>query len=186
MLKDMTTLQIVLAILGISALIAWHELGHFLTALLFKMRVVRYSLGIGPKLIGFKRGEIQYQLSWLPFGGFVQIFGMTPFEPGAIEDPRSFLNAPRWQRILVFAAGPGFNYGLAAVLFFIFFYFFPGGSVHIADVVEGSAAEEAGLLPGDAVYAAGGKSLRSDADFVNRIAQGGTFTLYIRRDLEEL
>lgn len=182
----MTTLQILLAVAGISALIAWHELGHYLAARVFGMRVVRYALGIGPKLWGVEKGGIQYQISWLPFGGFVQIFGMTPFEQGAIQDPRSFINAPRWQRIIVYVMGPAFNYILAAALFFCFFLFFPGGTVHVMDVVDDSAAQEAGLLPGDVIYGVGGRALRSEADFLNKIQGGGSFDAYVRRDFAEV
>ncbi len=186
MLKDMTTLQILLAVAGISALIAWHELGHYLAARIFGMRVVRYALGIGPKVWGVEKGGIQYQISALPFGGFVQIFGMTPFEPGAIQDPRAFINAPRWQRIVVYVMGPAFNYILAAGLFFCFFLFFPGGTVHVVDVVDQSAAQEAGLLPGDVIYGVDGRALRSEADFLNKIQGGGSFQAYVRRDFAEV
>ena len=118
MLRDMSLLQIVLAIVGIGFLIAWHELGHYLTARLLGMRVLRYSIGFGPRVWGFRRNEIDYQIAALPLGGFVQIKGMTSLEDGAKEDPQSFVNRPRWARFLVLAAGPGFNYAMAAALFF--------------------------------------------------------------------
>ena len=125
MLRDMSALQIILAIAGIGLLIAWHELGHYTVARLLGMRVLKYSIGFGPKLWGFRKGDIDYQIAVLPLGGFVQIKGMSPLEDGAVGDPRSFCMRPRWARWLVLAAGPGFNYVMAAVLFFVYFAAWP-------------------------------------------------------------
>src|SRR3954471_9454208 len=98
MLHGMGPLHIALAILGIGALIAWHELGHYVVARLLGMRVLKYSIGFGPKIWGFTHKEIDYQLAGLPLGGFVQIKGMTPLEEGAVGDPKSFIMRPRWAR----------------------------------------------------------------------------------------
>ena len=180
----MTPLQIALAVLGISFLIAWHELGHYLLARAFKMRVVRYALGIGPKILGVEHRGIQYQISAFPFGGFVQIFGMTPFEEGAEDDPRAFINQPRWQRIIVYAAGPGFNYALAVILFFFYFLFFAPSGVAITEVVAGSAAEQAHLMPGDIVRMVDDKVVRDASVLAQRMQQGDPATLVVQRDLE--
>src|SRR5690606_37518066 len=113
------------AIAGVAFLIAWHELGHYVAARLLGMRVLKYSIGFGPKIIGFRHADIDYQVGALPLGGYVQILGMTHLEEGAKDDPRSFINRPRWARWLVLAAGPGFNYILAAGLFFAYGWFWP-------------------------------------------------------------
>ena len=169
MLRDFTAGQIALALLGIGALIAWHELGHYLVARLAGMRVLRYSIGFGPKLFGFSRRGIDYQVALLPFGGFVQIFGMTPLEPGAREDPRSFVNASRGARAAVLLAGPGFNYLLAFALFFLFHVAWPGVLAKVTSVTPSSAAEAAGLVNGDLITQVGGRNLRTFAQLEERL-----------------
>ena len=168
----MSALQILLAILGVGFLIAWHELGHYAVARALGMRVVRFSIGFGPRLWGFRRDDIDYQLAALPLGGFVQIKGMTSLEPGAVEDPKSFINAARWRRWLVLAAGPGFNYLLAAVLFFIYLWAWPspvsGPAVELQQVIPGGPAAAAGLQTGDVVVDIDGQPLE-DGDFRGRI-----------------
>jgi regulator of sigma E protease len=182
-LRDMNVLQIALAILSVGTLIAWHELGHFLVARAFRMRVLKYSLGFGPRLWGFERGGIEYRLSAIPLGGYVQIFGMSPLEPGAREDPLSFLNAPRYARLLTILAGPAFNYALAFAMFFVFFFSWPGGVMRVDAVQEGSPAAEAGLEAGDAVFGVAGRSLRTESNFWDRLGTQGT-SLYVARPVE--
>lgn len=169
MLKDASTFQIVVAVLSLGFLIAWHEAGHYLVARLTGMRVVRYVVGFGPRVLTFTRGEIEYGLSLLPFGGFVQIFGMTPFEEGALADPRAYINRPRWQRFAVIGAGPLANYALALVLFFVFSLVFPQGPAVVEQVVPGSPAATAGLAVGDVVYRADGREFSSTEDVVKRL-----------------
>ncbi len=161
----MSAAQIALAILGVGALIAWHELGHYLVARMTGMRVLKYSLGFGPRLWGFERDGIEYRLSAVPLGGYVHIFGMSPLEPGAREDPRSFMNAPRWARLLVMLAGAGFNYLLAFVLFWVFFASWPGGMMRVSDVTPGSPLATAGVEAGDRVFSVDGRQLRQERVF---------------------
>jgi len=181
MLRDLSVLNVVFAILGIGALIAWHELGHYVLARLCGMRVLKYSLGFGPALAKFTHQDIQYQISALPLGGYVQIFGMTPYEEGAVEDPRSFLNQPRWQRILVMAAGPGFNYALAAFLFAITLALFPGGGLVIDGVEDGSPAATAGLVAGDTVTRVDGKTVRGAETLTDRTRAAEPVKLVVQR-----
>src|SRR5689334_14822944 len=96
--------SIVLAALGISFLIFIHELGHFLAARAFKVRVETFSLGFGPRVAGFRRGQTDYRLSLVPLGGYVKMAG----EYGDLRDS-SVLAAddlaakPAWQRAIIFA-----------------------------------------------------------------------------------
>jgi regulator of sigma E protease len=180
-LKDMTAAQIVLAILGVGALIAWHELGHYALARLTGMRVLKFSVGFGPKLWSFVKNDIEYRLSAIPLGGYVQIAGMSPLEPGALEDPRSFIFAPRWARIATIAAGPAFNYVLAFFLLWVFFFSWPGGMVVLDEVKPGSPAAEAGLVAGDRVYGAGGRRIRNEAQFIERLSSAEKTSLYVMR-----
>ena len=127
----------------------------------FDVRVLAFSLGFGKRLFGFKRGETDYRVSLVPLGGYVRLGGENPDEVS--DDPREFLNKPRWQRILVYLAGPAMNVvlsiGIMAVLFAA------GTSVSIdpgslepvvGAVVDGSPAATAGLEPGDRIVSIGG------------------------------
>ena len=97
-----------------------HELGHFLTAKKFGMRVTQFFVGFGQTLWSTFRGETEYGVKALPFGGFVKITGMTSVEEVDVADePRSFRNQPGWQRIIVLAAGSFMHFVLALFLFFV-------------------------------------------------------------------
>jgi membrane-associated protease RseP (regulator of RpoE activity) len=96
-----------------------HETGHFVAAKKFGMKVTRYFVGFGPTIWSTRRGETEYGLKALPLGGFVKIVGMTSMDDVAPEDePRSFRQAPGWQRLVVLAAGCFMHFVLAAVLIF--------------------------------------------------------------------
>jgi regulator of sigma E protease len=110
----------VIAIAGFMALIVLHEVGHFLAAKAVGMRVERFSLFFPPKIASFTRGETEYQLGALPFGGYVKITGMSPDEVAELDPAvaaRAYYNKAPWKRIVVILAGPGVNLLLAVVLF---------------------------------------------------------------------
>jgi len=97
-----------------------HELGHFLTAKKFGMKVTQFFVGFGQTLWSTFRGETEYGVKALPLGGFVKITGMTSVEDVDVADePRSFRNQPGWQRIIVLAAGSFMHFVLALILLFI-------------------------------------------------------------------
>jgi len=102
-----------LVVLGIMVLV--HEFGHFAVAKFFKVRVEVFSIGFGPRLFGFRRGDTDYRLSLLPLGGYVKMAGENPGE-ARTGDPGEFASHPRWQRILIGLAGPVANFLLAFVL----------------------------------------------------------------------
>src|SRR5690242_21799891 len=108
-----TTLAAVVVVLGFLVLI--HEFGHYAMAKLFKVRVETFSLGFGKRLIGFRRGDTDYRISALPFGGYVKMTGETPMD-SRTGSPEEFMSHPRWQRIIIALAGPAMNIGLAIVL----------------------------------------------------------------------
>ncbi|MFO1518486.1 MAG: RIP metalloprotease RseP [bacterium] len=146
-------------ILGLGLLIFIHELGHFLVAKWAGIRVEKFSLGFGPKLIGFTRGETEYRVSILPLGGYVKMSGEDP-EEGEIkplDDPRSFAAQPLRKRVLVVAAGPIMNLLLALVLMPIVFMVGRMEPVFLYQppVVLGvkakSPAQEIGLEKGDKI-----------------------------------
>jgi len=109
----------VTVVLGIMIFV--HEWGHFIAAKLSGVRVEVFSLGFGPRLAGFKRGDTDYRLSALPFGGYVRMAGDNPIEErtGA---PYEFLSKPRWVRVLIAIAGPTMNIILAFAIFWGIFW----------------------------------------------------------------
>jgi regulator of sigma E protease len=102
-----------LVLIGIMILI--HELGHFWAARAFDVKVDVFSFGFGPRLFGFKRGETDYRFSLVLFGGYVKMAGEIPGE-SQTSDPRAVANKPRWQRLIITAAGPFMNVVLAVGL----------------------------------------------------------------------
>src|SRR6476659_10642491 len=97
----------------LGSLVIIHELGHFFSARLLGIKVEEFGIGFPPRAVAFRRNGIDYSLNWLPIGGFVKIVG----ENGDSGDPRSFGNAPAWQRIIVLAAGSMMNLLLALIIF---------------------------------------------------------------------
>lgn len=180
-LKDLSAAQLLLALMGVGALIAWHELGHYAVARLMGMRVLAYAIGFGPRVLRVVRGDIEYRLCAFPLGGYVQIAGMTRLEPGATDDPRSFVNAPRWARIATVLAGPVFNFLLAFALFWIFFFSWPGGSLTLSEVRHDTPWAAAGLQDGDRVYAIEGRQIRQPSMFLESLSTSSPMTLYVLR-----
>ncbi|MDH4320033.1 MAG: RIP metalloprotease RseP [Desulfobulbaceae bacterium] len=155
----MNSLLSFIVLLGL--LIFVHELGHFLFAKLFGVKVLKFSLGFGPKIFGRQRGETEYLISAFPLGGYVKMLGEQPEDEVAAEDKaRSFSAKPVWQRMIVVAAGPLFNLFFAVLLFWTIFAvaglpdLVPGTT--IGDVSPDSPAAAAGLQAGDTIVAIDG------------------------------
>lgn len=162
------------AVVALGVLIAVHELGHYLVARWTGMRVLRFSIGFGPPLKRWVRNEIEYLVAWFPLGGYVQVAGMNPADEEARDDPRSYNNRPRWARAAVVAAGPVFSYALAFVCYFFAFVGSGGPSqaaLRVTEVVPGSAAEEAGLQPGDDIGVIGDLRVTDAQTFVDYVDQ---------------
>jgi regulator of sigma E protease len=150
-------------VFALGVIIFVHEAGHLVAAKYFNVRTLTFSLGFGKRLWGFKRGETDYRVSLVPLGGYVQLSGEDPTE--ASEDPRDFLNKPRWQRIIVYLAGPIMNVLLAIVLIAVVFMVglevvvSPEISSVVGRVAEGWPGEEAGLEPGDRITSIDGQEV---------------------------
>src|SRR5512146_3365619 len=99
----------------LGVLIFVHELGHYLMAKRIGIRVLTFSLGFGPKIVGFRRGDTEYCISAVPLGGYVKMAGETPEEPRAGR-PDEFLSRSKWERFQVLIMGPMMNIVLAVVL----------------------------------------------------------------------
>jgi regulator of sigma E protease len=150
-----------LVLIGIMILI--HELGHFWAARWFNVRVDVFSIGFGPRLFGFKRGDTDYRFSAILFGGYVKMAGEQIGEENA-NDPNGLLAKPRWQRLIIAFAGPFMNVVLAVGLLTGLFMFKyqkladdNNGAV-IGYVIPGGAAEKAGLQAGDRIIRLNGKA----------------------------
>src|SRR5512139_1414299 len=101
-------------VLGIT--ITVHEFGHFAMAKLLKIRVLVFSIGFGPRLLGFTRGGTEYRISPIPLGGYVKMAGET-FDQERQGEPDEFLSHPKLHRFLVAVAGPFMNILLAVAIF---------------------------------------------------------------------
>jgi regulator of sigma E protease len=183
------TAAAVLVLLGVLILV--HELGHFVFAKMFDVKVIRFSLGFGPRIVGFTWGETEYRLSALPLGGYVRLLGEDPGEPiPPIDRPRALAAKPLWQRYAVVVAGPVFNLLLPL---FIYFVHFAGQRTMlpptIGTVLSDLPAANAGLLPGDRVETVDGKPVRYWEELEHKISvsAGKTLRFGIRRgpDAEE-
>ena len=152
-------------LLAIMILVFVHELGHFLFAKLFKMRVDKFSVGFPPKVIGTTVGETEYVIGATPLGGYVKIAGMVDESMDTEEldsepQPWEFRSKPVWQRILVITGGVLFNIILAAIIFIGLKATYgevydPAVGAVIID--EASVAADMGLQTGDIIAAVNGK-----------------------------
>src|SRR4051812_43775943 len=154
---------------SLGVIIVVHEAGHLLVAKAFGVRVLTFSVGFGKRLWGLRRGETDYRVSAVPLGGYVRLGGENPEEVDP-TDPREFLNKPRWQRILVYLAGPAANILLAILVFGIVFMVgievmsFPDMPPVIGGIEAHSSAAQAGLQRGDRILTLKGERMESWQD----------------------
>jgi len=184
----MMTILFFLIALGI--LIFVHELGHFLLAKRAGIKVEAFSFGFGPRLFGIKRGETDYRLSALPFGGYVKMLGDDPTDPEA-QDPRSFTQKTIWQRVKVILFGPLMNFFLCLILMPIVFMIgrsqpaYLDESPMVKQVRAESPAAEAGIETGDRILKIDGHKVENWESVMNRVliaSPGSKMALTIERN----
>jgi len=152
----------VIAAFGLALLMVVHEAGHFVAARRYGMRVTRFSIGFGPRLVQHqpKGSDTVYQIALIPFLAYVQIAGMNPYEETDPADKASYANAKLWARIVTIFAGPLANYVFASLLFFLGFAI--GGRV-VNDMTvtfppgDPGPAITAGVQQGDRILAVAGR-----------------------------
>jgi len=169
----------------LGVLIFVHELGHFILAKLSGVRVLKFSLGFGPKLIGKKIGETEYLISMLPLGGYVKPLGESPDEEIAEADKPYSLNSQSVpKRFAILAAGSVFNLIFAFLLFSgIYMVGMPMLTPRIGSVIDDSPAMRAGLQVGDLVQSVDGSTVELWDELSQLIekSQGRTLVLNVRR-----
>lgn len=183
----MTTLFSFILVLGL--LIFVHELGHFLFAKLFGVRVLKFSLGFGPKIAGKVIGETEYVISAFPLGGFVKMFGENLDEQqiSAEDQKGSFVHKPVWQRFMVVLAGPLFNLLFALLLFFLVFTFvgIPTSvdTTRIGKVNDKSPAAMAGVQKDDVIVSIDKKETHGWIDVLEAVknSQGKPIQMVVDR-----
>jgi len=163
----------VAVILGFMILI--HEFGHYAVAKLLGVRVEQFAIGFGKRLFGFRKGETDYRVNAIPLGGYVKMSGENPVDQHT-DDPREFLNHPRWHRFLIAIAGPFMNIVLAIFLlagvFFVHPEFAPAEDepAVVGSVKPGSPAAKAGIQPGDRIIKIDGIENPTWEEVLNRDA----------------
>jgi regulator of sigma E protease len=180
---------------ALGPLVFFHELGHFLVARMFRISAETFSIGFGREIVGWtdKQGT-RWKVGWLPLGGYVKFLGdmgpaSQPVDESAVPPElrdRLFQLRPVWQRFLVVLAGPAANFLLAIIIFAIFFATFgiPRSPNVVGTVTPGSAAEHAGLKPGDRITAVDGVNVRGFEDLQREVSMrpGEHVSLTVVRD----
>ena len=154
-----------LVIIIFSLLVIVHESGHFFTAKLAGIKVEQFSVGFGPQLLGWQRGETLYAIRAIPLGGFVKLAGMD----GSMDaGPRSFNAHPLWQRFLVIVGGSAFNLALPILIFFGVYTTVGAAEVQtpiaVSAVDSGTPASNAGLQSGDVIRSINGRPINKFED----------------------
>jgi regulator of sigma E protease len=191
----LTTTLAFVVVLGI--IIFVHEFGHLITAKAFGMRVFIFSFGFGKRLLGFKWGETDCRVSAIPLGGYVKLEGegddLVSEDTSALGDGKDFLSRPRWQRFLVYLAGPAMNALLTVVVLTVFGMI--GLQVEgwrfdrpiVGAVDPGSPAEKAGVAPGDEIVSIDGAAVPTweEAQYHILLRPEKPLSLRVRRGAEE-
>jgi regulator of sigma E protease len=185
----MTVAYYVVAALGLALLMIVHESGHYFAARRYGMRVIKFSIGFGPRIWHKqpKGSPTTFQVAIIPFLAYVQIAGMNPYEDNDPNDKGSYANASLWARVVTITAGPLANYLFASVLFFAALVVgvttADEGSMKIVPTPNGPAAH-AGLVENDKVVSINGSSVHDWTDLQKAVSShpGEAIDMEIDRD----
>ena len=185
----------------LSLLVFVHELGHYLAGRWSGIRVLAFSIGFGPEIVGFTDGHgTRWKLSAIPLGGYVRFYGDADAasladgnelaEMSLAERAQTLAGAKLWKRAITVAAGPIANFLAAIAIFAVLFgiYGKPVADPVVAEVRDGSAAFEAGVRPGDVLVALDGKRIDTFDDVVRYISMRPEIPVVVtvRRDGDEI
>ncbi|PLV58369.1 RIP metalloprotease [Thermotoga sp. KOL6] len=174
---------IVYFILILTGVIMVHEFGHYLFAKLFKVKVLEFALGFGPKIFSVKGKETVFRFNVFPIGGYVRMLGEEGEEiADEKEREKSFYSKPAWQRLLITFAGPLFSIVAGYVLFLPITLYWGITLPGIDEVLPGSPAEEAGLKKGDIVYSINGKIAFDTTIISSEIQKGLPVEMLVMRN----
>ena len=154
-------IQILWGLLLLSLLVIAHELGHFVFAKLFDVKVCEFSIFMGPKIFGFKKGETEYTLRLIPIGGYVSMEG----EDEDSDDERAFNKKSVWKRIVIIAAGPVVNVLIAIIAFIVVVSSSGVATTQITKLDESGSMYESGMQAGDIIRKVDGRSVLSLQEF---------------------
>lgn len=173
---------LIIPVLGF--LIFVHELGHYLAAKRFGIKVLEFGFGFPPRMFGVRYGETLYSINWIPLGGFVRMLGednatgvpdsaeQARLESGDPDSGRRFTDQTPLKRAIVLVAGSFMNFLTPLVIFSIIFLFprdVPVGTVSISGVAPRSPAAEAGIRPGDQILAVNGERVRNHYELIETV-----------------
>lgn len=158
----MSVLYVLAAVVLLGVIVAVHEFGHYCMGRLTGMAILEYAIGFGPKIVSFTKNGIRYSLRLIPLGGYCAFLGE---DADVADDPRAMRKQPVWKRFLTVLSGPLFNFILAflATILLIWGFGMYENTPVVHALVEGSAAEQAGLAPGDSVTSINGLAISQDA-----------------------
>lgn len=156
-------MNIIIALIVLSVIVIFHEFGHFIIAKANGICVKEFTLGLGPTLLSFGKGETKYCLKLLPFGGSCVMLGEDTEEP--VNEERAFANKSVWARIATIAAGPIFNFILAFVLALFVIGYVGYDPCVVVGVSEDTPAYDSGLSSGDTILKVNGKKVTFYRDY---------------------
>jgi membrane-associated protease RseP (regulator of RpoE activity) len=171
--------------------VMFHELGHFLTARKFGMRVSEFFVGFGKRLWSITRGETEYGIKAIPAGGYCRIEGMTPVDVmPAGEEGRAFVKASSGKKLIVLGAGSTAHFILGFLLIFSIFFGIGYTTITpvIAQIAPGSVAESSGFKAGDEIYSINGKRVTAWATDAKQIGEskGSAMRFVVLRNGEKV
>jgi len=161
-------MDVVYFIVLVGVLVFVHELGHFVWAKFFGVQVLRFSLGFGPRIAGFRRGGTEYVLAALPLGGYVRMLGEGPQDVvSPAEAHRSFAEQAIWKRFVIVVAGPVMNLMFPIVLYFVVALGDRELPPPVIGIVFPDRPADGKLEPGDRVLSIDGDEIRTFDDLVD-------------------
>jgi regulator of sigma E protease len=187
---QITIFQILATVFGMGLLVFIHELGHFMMAKKFKIRVEKFAFGFGPEIVGYTYGETRYSICAIPLGGMVKMPGEDIENSSGAPD--EFLSQPWYRRLIIAFFGPFMNYVLAIILFVIVIMTWgvgkPSDLPVIGETIEGYPAQTAGLKAGDRVVKINSIEVKSWEEMANAIHNypDQTVKLLVVRDDQEI